>query len=100
MQPWAEKFYKSLTWQKCRESFLSSRNFFCERCAKKKTLRTAVIAHHKRPLTPKNINDPFITLSPDNLQALCKDCHRRAHTRGRKAKSRYSFDERGEIYER
>lgn len=74
MQPWAEKFYKSKEWQECREAFLQSKFFLCERCG-----GVATIAHHKTYLTPENINDPNITLSWDNLEAVCQECHNREH---------------------
>ena len=52
MQPWAEWFYKSKEWQECREAFLQSKFYLCERCG-----GVATIAHHKVALSPENIND-------------------------------------------
>lgn len=52
------------------------------------------IVHHKRYITPKNINDPKVTLNFRNLELLCRDCHNKEHSC--KAK-RYSFDEKGNI---
>lgn len=37
------------------------------------------IVHHKTPLTPENIHDERITLNPDNLELLCRECHEKAH---------------------
>ena len=45
-------------------------------------------------LTEQNVNDPYIALSWDNLEALCQDCHNKEHHRS-KRKKRYSFDENG-----
>ena len=53
---------------------MASRNYVCERCG-----GVAVICHHKQYLTPANINNPDITLSFDNLECLCKDCHNKEH---------------------
>ena len=73
-QPWAEWFYKTKIWQDCRLAFLKDKHFICERCED-----PATIGHHKIYLTPENISDPWITLSWDNLEALCQDCHNTEH---------------------
>jgi len=91
MKPWAEKFYKSRTWQKCRAAFLNSKGYICERCDE----NIANIAHHKKYLNPQNINDVDVSLSWDNLEALCEDCHAKAHTR--KTEARYTFDSFGNL---
>ena len=31
--------------------------------------------HHKKELTPKNINDISVTVNPNNIISLCDDCH-------------------------
>ena len=54
------------------------------------------MAHHKRYLTRENINDAGITLSWDNLEALCRDCHNKEHHK-RKPRLRYKFDAAGGI---
>ena len=74
MKEWAKSFYKSKAWKKCRASFLASKFYICERCNE-----AAIIAHHIIYLTPENINNTSITLSWDNLEALCKDCHNKEH---------------------
>lgn len=38
-------------------------------------------AHHKIELTLDNIDDPQITLNPDNIEVLCHDCHNLTHGR-------------------
>ncbi len=76
MKDFARAFYRSASWQKCRESFLASKMWLCERCK----AQAATIAHHKIYLTPANINDPTITLNWNNLEALCQDCHNREHS--------------------
>ncbi len=96
MKPWAESFYNSEAWRQCRETFLESKGGLCERCSTPDNPVLAKIAHHKIYLTAQNINDPYISLSWDNLEALCQDCHNKEHHRS-KAKIKYKFGEDGEI---
>lgn len=96
MKPWAESFYNSEAWRQCRETFLESKGGLCERCSTPDNPVLAKIAHHKTYLTAQNINDPYISLSWDNLEALCQDCHNKEHHRS-KAKIKYKFGEDGEI---
>lgn len=95
MKAWAEKFYNSEPWRQCRDGFLKSKYYMCERCAKAGDIVTAKIAHHKTYLTKDNINDPNIALSWKNLEALCQDCHNKEHHKGNN--KRYVFDESGKI---
>lgn len=37
--------------------------------------------HHKEELTLDNIDDPRVTLNPDNIEVLCHNCHNAAHRR-------------------
>lgn len=74
MREFARAFYKGKAWRSCSRGYMQSRNYVCERCG-----GVAVICHHKTYLTPKNINDPTITLNWANLEALCQDCHNREH---------------------
>ena len=74
MKAWARGFYFSKAWSDTREAYLLSRHYLCERCE-----QPAKIVHHRQYLTPDNINDTSITLSWDNLEALCQDCHNKEH---------------------
>lgn len=69
-----KRFYGSKRWKKTQLAFMMSKHYICERCG-----RPAKIVHHKTYITPSNINDPEITLSWDNLEALCQDCHNKEH---------------------
>jgi 5-methylcytosine-specific restriction endonuclease McrA len=91
MKPFAEKFFKSRQWQKCRYNFLSSKNFVCERCEN----NAATLVHHKTHLSASNIHDTKITLGWNNLEALCVICHANEH--GRKTEQRYMFDDEGNL---
>lgn len=79
MKDFAESFYKSLQWQTCRDSYMKSVNMLCERCMEKGLIVPAEIVHHKKHITPKNIDNPNITLNWDNLQAVCRKCHGELH---------------------
>jgi len=96
MKPWAEQFYNSDAWRACREGFLQSKGYLCERCSTPDNPVAAKIAHHKIYLTRKNITDPHISLSWDNLEALCQDCHNKEHHKSGGLR-RYSFDAKGNL---
>lgn len=74
MKEWAESFYRSKAWIRCRTAFAKSKFNCCERCGD-----IGKIVHHKIWLTSENINDPRITLSWNNLELLCQDCHNKEH---------------------
>lgn len=93
MKEFAESFYKSKTWQGARDSYIASVGGLCEKCRERGEIVAAEIVHHKVKLTAKNINDPAVTLNPKNLEALCRACHGRAHSHGR----RYRVDKWGNV---
>lgn len=70
----AKRFYKSRTWQRCRNAYFESKFGLCERCSE-----PGKIVHHKKYINTANINDPFVTLNHDNLELLCQDCHNKEH---------------------
>lgn len=87
-----ERFYTTTAWRKCRQSFLTEKGGLCELCLGRGLIVPAVHVHHKIPITPMNLNDPAITLSHDNLMALCENCHQDQHRR-----KRWRCDEFGRI---
>ena len=93
MQAWAETFYKSKTWQRCRNAYAKSKGGLCEACLKRGMFTPGVIVHHKIHLTPDNINNPDIALNADNLMLLCRDCHALIH----KPQKRFKIDEMGRV---
>ncbi|WP_274964240.1 HNH endonuclease signature motif containing protein [Tepidanaerobacter syntrophicus] len=97
MKPWAESFYKSKAWHKCREAYIAARQGLCERCAAQGVIRAGEIVHHKEWLTPSNINDPSITLNFDNLELLCMDCHNKEHRKQLPISNEIVFDEYGNV---
>ncbi len=101
---YAKGFYASEAWRKTRRAYLLSRGGICERCRKEyeqgrrslASLRPGVIVHHRRYITPDNINDSKVTLSFDNLELLCDDHHNKEHGR---SEWRYRFDAEGNVIE-
>lgn len=94
----AKQFYDSSTWRKCRAAFISYRRSIdggmCEICNE----RLGYIVHHKRKLTPTNINNPDVTLNFSNLQYVCHDCHNREHGMRKEANEmRCTFTEDGDV---
>lgn len=94
MQSWAERFYKSVAWQRMREAYAKKHMYLCEDCLSRGVISRGEIVHHKIFLTAQNINDPNITLAEQNLELLCRECHAKRH--GKKNK-RYIVDEFGNV---
>ena len=72
-------FYKSGRWKDCRRAYMKQVGGLCEVCLSQGLVEPAVIVHHKIHLSPVNVNDTRISLSPDNLIALCKKHHAAEH---------------------
>ncbi len=92
----SRKFYNSKQWIKCRNAYRESMFYICERCG-----RPGEEVHHKIWLTPENINDPYVTLSFENLELLCSSCHSIEHNRKYKEVVREGlrFDNLGNLVE-
>ena len=91
MRDFAKRFYKSKAWQTTRDAYASSVGGLCERCLMAGLCVPGEIVHHKIPLTPDNISDPNISLSWNNLELLCRDCHGKEHSQ----RKRYCVDSLG-----
>ena len=91
-----KKFYDTKKWKKLRKSYLAEHPV-CERCAAAGFVSVAEHVHHKIELTEENVKDPNITLNPDNLEALCFDCHRREHHNLSQVDDELFFDENGNL---
>lgn len=94
----ARAFYDGMPWRRCRKAYIKIRisvdGGLCEQCHE----RLGYMVHHKIPLTPENINDPMISLSHDNLEFECKECHDREEghfIKQRENRSRCTFDAEG-----
>lgn len=94
MQKYAEKFYKSKAWQQCRDAYARSKGGLCEICLKQGRYVPGEIVHHKIHLSPETIKDPKISLSWENLQLVCRECHAKEHDRRQR---RYRIDQFGRL---
>jgi len=95
-------FYNSVAWKKCRTAYRASVGGLCERCLQNGLYVPGEIVHHKKHIAPENINDPAILLDWNNLELLCRDCHKAEHRedylRGRNIyKKRYRIDDFGNV---
>lgn len=99
---WTNGFYTSKAWRMTRDAYYALKCGTCERCAREvqdgvrriEDMRPGIIVHHKKELTPENINDPVVALSFDNLELVCDEHHNRQHKAKRK---RYTFDAEGNM---
>ena len=94
MRDFARAFYTSREWEACRESYRRQVGGLCEVCMAKGLIVPGEIVHHVIHISPKNINDPNVTLNPANLQLVCRDCHAEIHKR----KKRYKVGDDGRVY--
>lgn len=97
----AKKFYKSSAWKRAREAYIRNCRGLCERCLRRGVVKPGEILHHKVHLTPENIGDPDYTLSFDNLEYVCRDCHAAEHPEiygvPDRPKPRVCFDQYGNL---
>ena len=97
MKEYAEKFYKSKAWQQTRNAYAASKKGLCEICLAKGIYKPGVIVHHKRHLNPETIKNPYIALSWNNLQLVCRECHAEIHAGTHRNGMRYYFAENGDV---
>ena len=98
----AQGFYKSKAWQRCRAAYVASVGGLCERCLRDGIVTAGEIVHHKIRVTPDTINDPQVLLDWGNLELLCRECHHKVHDGeihkpADRTKRRFSVGEDGEI---
>lgn len=72
---------------------------YCERCLAAGIARPAEHVHHIVHLTMDNYTDPMVALNPDNLEALCIDCHNAEHKATPDVRSGLYFDTDGNLRE-
>lgn len=87
-------FYKTEAWKACREAYAKSVGGLCEECLKEGRITAGEIVHHKKHLDAINVNDATVSLSWDNLELLCRDCHAAKH---RKNVKRWKVDKYGRV---
>lgn len=76
-----QAFYASDAWVNFRLTLIAERGNKCQRCGKIIAKSIEIIGHHKTELTPENVNDNMISLSPNNVDLVCHDCHDEIHIR-------------------
>ena len=89
MKDYAKGFYRTKQWQSVRDFVMSRDARLCQDCLKEGRITMAVI-----PITKDNIKDPEITLNPDNLISLCRECHKLRHGAHER---RYKVDAAGRV---
>lgn len=89
----AREFYDSTEWKLCRDRYAKSVGRLCEECLRQGIYKPGKIVHHKTEITPENITKPEVTMSFNNLELVCMDCHAKLHGR----KKRYFVDEFGNV---
>lgn len=94
MKEFAEKFYNSTEWKKCRTAYRKKVGGLCERCLKEGKIVPGVIVHHRIYISPEQIDNPEVTLNFQNLELLCRSCHEQEHSGKVK---RYTVDEMGRV---
>ena len=75
------QFYVSGPWRDLCYSLKTQRLNKCERCGAYITDKKYLIGHHKTTLTLDNVNDPNISLNPDQIEIICHKCHNKEHRR-------------------
>ena len=89
---YAKVFYNSSDWRRARE-YAWRRDFgLCVRCG-----NVGAVVHHKQHITPRNIDNPNVTLNPNNLETLCYDCHNNEHKGKPTTLSGLMFDTAGNL---
>lgn len=68
------RFYHSKEWKRVRELVLARDHYICVFCG-----APGDTVDHIVELDEKNVDNPFISLNPDNLRTLCRTCHEHRH---------------------
>lgn len=80
-----KKFYASKEWITFRLILINERmkddGVKCAKCGKLITKARNIHAHHKIELTPENVQDRNISLNPNKVELICRDCHDKEHHR-------------------
>lgn len=95
---YAVSFYNGKAWHAVRKEYARSVGGLCERCKERGKIVPGVIVHHIKHITQHNINDPEITLNPENLMLLCRDCHAEIH--GAEPEKRFFYTPDGQLMAR
>lgn len=72
--------YNSTTWRRLREVYMHQHPL-CEECLKKNKVTPAQSIHHIKSPFEKGVINYQLLLDPDNLMAVCNECHGEIHNR-------------------
>ncbi|WDL98137.1 HNH endonuclease [Alicyclobacillus sp. ALC3] len=78
---WLRNFYNSLEWKQFRLALIMEHGPVCSRCKRLIADPRQLIGHHKTELTPENVHDRTISLNPERVELICRDCHDKEHLR-------------------
>ena len=95
-RPKQKRFYSSKKWLRCRDTYLSEHPF-CERCIKAGIAVPSEHVHHIIELDEIKVDDPMLALNPDNLEALCFECHNKEHHGRTDCDKDFFFDADGNL---
>ncbi|MFD3271508.1 HNH endonuclease signature motif containing protein [Paenibacillus dendritiformis] len=76
-----QTFYASRKWREFRLSLIAERGNRCQECGKIVAKSIELIGHHTTELTPENVHDHNISLNPEMVELICRDCHDKEHQR-------------------
>lgn len=82
----AHELYNSTEFRTLRQNLILTRMnkdgvLICSFCGKPILKDYQTIAHHKTEVTTANLNNPEITLNPDNIELVHLHCHNEIHGR-------------------
>lgn len=74
------EFITSTKWQRLRRQKINA-NPLCEMCQREGIVKAAQEVHHKTPVesAPARTDQELLMFSLDNLQSLCRECHKKVH---------------------
>ena len=84
-----QKYYQKTAWRKLRDWYIREHPL-CERCSTEQRPIMATEVHHKKSPFSNGLSEQereALLLDPENLEALCADCHKEEHNKIRKNKS-------------
>lgn len=77
-----KSFYASSSWVNLRHLLIAERGPVCQQCGKLISNPLDLIGHHTPiEMTMENVHDANVSLNPDNIKIICRDCHDKDHHR-------------------
>ncbi len=70
---WQQQFYHRVEWLRLRNQVREDAGMRCAKC--RQLVKGKGIVDHIIEITPDNYMDESVTLSADNLEYLCLECH-------------------------